>query len=48
VLNRLASPKDLRFDDLSNPPGNWAGVNKQQQAKLGANAVSVAGEGRAQ
>jgi hypothetical protein len=48
LLNRLASPKDLRFDDLSNPPGNWAGVTKQQPAKLGGNVGSVAGEGRAQ
>lgn len=48
MLNRLASPKDLRFDDLSNPPGNWDGVYKQKPSKLGANAVSAAGEGRAQ
>jgi len=46
VLNRLASPKDLRFDDFSNPR---AVQQQPPPTKLGgANAVKVAGEGRAQ
>ena len=45
MLNRLASPKDLQFDDLA------TGVSRSQQLQLARPYVAVgasAGEGRAQ